>query len=73
MNELDFLNHVRDAKSSYIAKYFLIIKNMEDRTEKDFIYDMGDTQEDATSGLVSTSKLPYKKCRSLDWNLTSRP
>ena len=38
MNELDFLNHVRDAKSSYIAKYFLIIKNMEDRTEKDFIY-----------------------------------
>lgn len=38
MNEIYFLNHIRDAKSSYIAKYFLEIKNLKDRNEKDIIY-----------------------------------
>ena len=38
MNEICFLNHIRDNQSSYIAKYYLAVKRWEDRTEADFIY-----------------------------------
>lgn len=38
MNEIFLLNHLRDAKSSYIARYYLDIKCFKDRNEKDLIY-----------------------------------
>ena len=38
MNEIDFLNHIRDSRSSYIAKYYLNVKRMEERNEMDYIY-----------------------------------
>lgn len=38
MNELHFLNHLRDAKSNYIAKYYLEVKDFKNRNEKDLIY-----------------------------------
>ena len=38
MNELCFLNHVRDSQSSYIAKYYLEVKRWQHRNEKDLIY-----------------------------------
>ena len=38
LNELYFLNHVRDFHSSFIGKYYLEMKKFRERNEKDPIY-----------------------------------
>lgn len=38
MNEICFLDHIRESYSSYIAKYYLPVKKFTDRSEKDYIY-----------------------------------
>ncbi len=56
MNEIYLLNYLKDARSNYIGKYFLEVKDLEKRSEKDLIY---------MKSYVQNLDYIIKKCKTL--------